>query len=86
MAKGGHVLQRGACVAKGACMVKWTYMAKGGCVWQEIRSTRGRYASYWNAFLLLLLFHLLTTTPVENCIQPRMNELKLLAFQVFTIV
>ena len=51
----GHVWQ-GACVAgghewQGACM------AGGGMRgrYYEIRSMSGRYASYWNAFLLTLL-------------------------------
>ena len=45
--KGGHVWQRGACVA-------------GGCAWQGCMRGRrdshcsGRYTSYWNAFLLIL--------------------------------
>ena len=64
--KGGGMHGRGhSC--RGACMVggmhgRGTCMA-GGCVWQahphptpgryyEIQSMSGRYASYWNAFLL----------------------------------
>ena len=47
---GGHTWQRGACMAGGHA---WQ---KGGHVWYAIpprygRSLRGRYASYWNAFL-----------------------------------
>ena len=59
----GHVwLPRGACVAaRGACMVAgglhdcWgaCMVAGGACIgYDEIRSMSGRYASYWNAFLL----------------------------------
>ena len=56
---GGHawLLTEGGCVVgPGGCMV-----APGGCVvatggargfFNEIRSMSGRYASYWNAFLL----------------------------------
>ena len=65
--KGGHVWGRGACVVRGVCMVKGAYMAKGGmcceggCAWQRGgmrgmhgQSLRGRYASYWNAFLFFV--------------------------------
>ena len=68
---GMHGFIRGACVvaprggmrgcSRGACMV-----APGGRAWllrggvrgffDEIRSMSGRYASYWNAFLFLVLF------------------------------
>ena len=52
----------GACVVfpGGACMVSpgghaWFFL--GGCIgYDEIRSMSGRYASYWNAFLLYLVF------------------------------
>ena len=55
------VFPRGACVVfpGGACVVfprggvhgfSW-----GACVGYEIRSMSGRYASYWNAFLLVLI-------------------------------
>ena len=53
VALGGHVwLLRG----RGACVV-----AQGACVHgirrdTEIRSISGRYASYWNAFLLFFKF------------------------------
>ena len=59
---GGHawLLTGGACVvAHGGCA--WLLMggtcvvAQGGCVFfflNEVRSMSGRYASYWNAFLL----------------------------------
>ena len=59
--RGVCMVKRGACMAKGgACMVKWGVHGKGGmcsergvCVgYDEIRSMSGRYASYWNAFLL----------------------------------
>ena len=57
--QGGHAWQgvvggmrgRGACMAGGTCMA-------GGCAWQGAMCGRrnghcsGRYASYWNAFLL----------------------------------
>ena len=44
---GGLHGSRGACMVTGGCVV-----AGGGCVGcDEIRSMRGRYASYWNAFL-----------------------------------
>ena len=57
--EGGHVWQRGACVAKGGhawqrggSVAKW---GGGACVgYDEIRSMSRRYASYWNAFLLIL--------------------------------
>ena len=41
---------------RGACVV-----APGGGVrgfFDEIRSMSGRYASYWNAFLLILIIHI----------------------------
>ena len=56
---GMHGFIRGACVVLfgGACMV-----FPGGCAWffsffgyNEIWSMSGRYASYWNAFLLLVM-------------------------------
>ena len=57
---GGHawLLPGGACVVApgGACVVA----PEGGGVrgfFDEIRSMSGRYASYWNAFLLLISFH-----------------------------
>ena len=66
MAGQGGMHGRGACVTgavrgKGACMARGVYMA-GGHAWQVrgryygygIRSVSGRYASYWNAFLLTL--------------------------------
>ena len=41
----------GGVVAWGACVVA----LGGGCVWYtEIRSISGWYASYWNAFLLII--------------------------------
>ena len=49
---GGHAWQRGACVAKGGMRGKG-----GACVVYPPRygrSLRGRYASYWNAFLLVI--------------------------------
>ena len=46
-----------ACVVAGGCMVAGgaCVVAEGACIgYDEIRSMSGRYASYWNAFLLLL--------------------------------
>ena len=59
MVVGGCAWLRGACVVaggharlRGACVV-----AGGACIGHdEIRSMSGRYASYWNAFLLSLCF------------------------------
>ena len=58
---GGHAWLQQACMVAGrhawllgACVVA------GGCVgYDEIRSMSGRYASYWNAFLLdyLVAYH-----------------------------
>ena len=43
----GHAWQGGMHGGRGSCVVA------GGCVeYDEIRSMRGRYTSYWNAFLL----------------------------------
>ena len=44
--KGGHVWRRGACIAKGGM-----HGESGGMHGMHGRSLRGRYASYWNAFL-----------------------------------
>ena len=57
VARGGVVAPGGACVVAlggGACMV-----ALGGVhgFFDEIRSMSGRYASYWNAFLLNFYYH-----------------------------
>ena len=56
VAPGGvHGCSRGpAWLLQGACVV-----ALGGRGWffDEIRSMRGRYASYWNAYLLKYRFH-----------------------------
>ena len=50
----------GACVIVGACMVVGEggmHGCRGACVgYDEIWSMSGRYASYWNAFLLSFLF------------------------------
>ena len=59
VAKGGHVWQRGGMCGKrgGMCAEGGACVAKGGaCVvctppTRYGRSLRGRYASYWNAFL-----------------------------------
>ena len=63
---GMHGFIRGACMVlfRGACMVLFGGMCGfiRGCVcgifsffgYNEIRSMSGRYASYWNAFLLEL--------------------------------
>ena len=58
---GGHVWLSGVHGCRGVCMVVGGH---GGHVWwwgacvgyDEIRSMSGRYASYWNAFLLLKYF------------------------------
>ena len=55
--EGGHAWRRGACMVKGACVVKG-----GGMRSMHGRSLRGRYASYWNAFLFSNIF-------VKNCIK-----------------
>ena len=54
----GGMCGRGACMAGGVCMARGACVA-GGHAWYtpprryyEIRSMSGRYASYWNAFLL----------------------------------
>ena len=58
VAPGGVCGCSGACVVapRGACMVALGGMhgcSGGACVgYDEIRSMSGRYASYWNAFLL----------------------------------
>ena len=61
MAKGG-AWWRGACMVKGACVAKGGMHGEGrACVectptsTRYSRSMRGRYASYWNAFLLFLV-------------------------------
>ena len=47
--RGACVVLGGMCGCWGACMV-----ARGACIgYDEIRSMSGRYAFYWNAFLLL---------------------------------
>ena len=56
---GGHAWQGGmcgrwACVAGGACMVGHAW--SGGMRGRRDDHCIGRYASYWNAFLLFLLF------------------------------
>ena len=65
MVAGGHVWLWGACVVvEGRCMVAggmhdcWgaCVVARGACIgYDKIRSMSGRYASYWNAFLLMLI-------------------------------
>ena len=52
---GGHVWLQGSAWLWGVCMVVGGVHGCGGaCVgYDEIRSMSGRYASYWNAFLLL---------------------------------
>ena len=54
---GGHVRLWGACMVVGACVVVGAVRGcQGGCVgYDEIRSMNGRYASYWNAFLLQII-------------------------------
>ena len=63
---GGHAWW-GVCMAGGACVV-------GGCAWQggdmhgrKNGNCSGRYASYWNAFLLLL--HPQKNSPHANWLQ-----------------
>ena len=65
---GGHVWQ-GACMAGGAYMAEGACILGGGrgCVWQGGMHGRryghcsGRYASYWNVFLLNWCFPLTNT-------------------------
>ena len=66
---GGCVWQRGACMAwrcawQGGMHDKGGVHGRGACVvggmhgrYYEIRSMSGRYASYWNAFLLIIFLH-----------------------------
>ena len=50
---GGMRGRWGACVVAGG----HAWLPRGGCIgYDEIRSMSGRYASYWNAFLLLFIF------------------------------
>ena len=52
---GGVRVVGGVCGCGGACMVVGG--GGGACVaYDEIRSMSGRYASYWNAFLLIYHF------------------------------
>ena len=52
----------GACVVAGGCMV-----VGGVCVgYDEIRSMSGRYASYWNAFLLCFVMFFVTVGQSVN--------------------
>ena len=49
---------RGACMVPGVCVWLWgvCVVVGGACIgYDEIRSICGRYASYWNAFLLVML-------------------------------
>ena len=64
VAGGGMCGCRGACVVAGgkhgcwgACVVVGGMCdGRGACMgYDEIRSMSGQYASYWNAFLLLML-------------------------------
>ena len=58
----GHAWLPGACMVarEGACMAK----GGGACVgYDEIRSMSGRYASYWNAFLLFLFLFFFSKLP-----------------------
>ena len=51
---------RGTCMLQGACVVAGGMHGcwQGACVGHdEIRSMSGRYASYWNAFLLIFILH-----------------------------
>ena len=48
---GACVVEGGACVVEGGHVWLW----RGACIgYDKIRSMSGRYASYWNAFLLVL--------------------------------
>ena len=60
---GGHAWQRGVC-GRGECVAGEGVCMAGGHAWHAHipnttrygRSMRGRYASYWNAFLLNLFY------------------------------
>ena len=53
---------RGACMVfcgggRGRGLCVWFFFGFSGCIgYNEIRSMSGRYASYWNAFLLPMFF------------------------------
>ena len=79
---GGHVWLWGACmVAGGACVVvggcAWLWgacMVVGGCAclggcigYDKIRSMSGRFASYWNAFLLGLQSECYSVLTSSSC-------------------
>ena len=59
MVVGGHAWLWGACMVAGGCAWLWgACVVAGGCIgYDEIRSMSGRYASYWNAFLLKLVLN-----------------------------
>ena len=58
MVKGGMHGKRGACVVKGGCAWrKWGHVWYAPPPMRYGRSLRGRYASYWNAFLFTEYFH-----------------------------
>ena len=72
---GGCAWLRGACMVVGGCVVVGGMHGCRGCVvvrgmhgcwgvgacigYDEIQSMSGRYASYWNAFLLTIICHVL---------------------------
>ena len=86
VAGGMHVCWGGMCGCRGACMVAgghvWLQgacMVEGGvCVaYDEIGSMSGQYASYWNAFLLLLRSHFL-------CVQFQISLISSLVTHILT--
>ena len=64
---GGYAWWQGACMVVGACVVAGERACmvvgsmrggRGACMgYKEIQSMSGQYASYWNEFLLILLFY-----------------------------
>ena len=55
--RGACVVVGGVCGCEGACMVEGMRGGRGACAgYDERRSMSGRYASYWNAFLFILVF------------------------------
>ena len=61
----GGMCGRGAYLSEGACMA-------GGHVWQILRDTvnEGRYASYWNAFLLSLTLVSWSIVDLQSPVMP----------------
>ena len=59
----------GVCMVKGACMAKGGMHGKGGVCGEGGRSLRGRYASYWNAFLLAISFRSFVSFKINSLIK-----------------